>query len=67
MNNIIVTVTFTFVDKILWCYHSKETSLAKLLRSISCLIVRGFYKENDFYNIKILLFLVLGIKGLIFK
>ena len=37
-----VVLIFEFVDKILWFYHSKETSLAVLLHGTICFTI--FFK-----------------------
>ena len=39
-----VVLTFEFVDEILWCDHSNETSSAVLLHGTICFSI--FYKMN---------------------
>ena len=40
----ILSLTFESVDKILWSYHSNETSLVELLHGVTCFL--GFYKKG---------------------
>ena len=39
-----VVLTFESVDKILWCDHSNETSLAVLLHGTNCFSIFYMYK-----------------------
>lgn len=46
MAGLLVTLTLKSVDRILWVYHSSETSLLKLLRSARVHISEDFTKRN---------------------
>ena len=55
-------LTFESADKILWCDHSNETSLAVLLHGTNCFSV--FYKMKFEILYKFLSLALLGVKGL---
>ena len=64
-------LTFEFVDEILWCDHSNETSLAELLHGTTCFsilyktkfVFQYFTKQN--LGFSLFLFLALfRVKGL---
>ena len=57
-----VVVTFTSVDKILWCNHSNEISLEVLSSGVICF--KKFYKMKFGIFVEFCLWSYLAVKGL---
>ena len=61
-----VVLTFESVDKILWCDHSNETSLAVLLQSVICFSIFYNTKFRILLEYFVLVQALLGLKWISF-